>query len=127
VCDRRLTWRRRSFTLNHHRERFGWIMWDRSNGTSSVTGKTTGTPDGVDPGPRPSDRGTVFHVGEYHQHPPLPPDRDKTRFPVGPSLEDEQGARDANNPGVVRDFTDRNRTTVTEYNYGQDRRTQPVH
>src|SRR5260221_6765757 len=67
------------------KERFAWVMWDSAANTFSVTGKTTGDADGVSPSARPSDHGTVYHVGEYHQHPPLPPGRDKTRFPVGAS------------------------------------------
>jgi len=106
-----------------YRERFGWVMWDRSSSVFSVTGKATGTEDGVTPSAMPADSGTVFRVGEYHQHPPLRPGRDGSRFPVGPSQDDTDGANAAGAPGVVRDFTDRARTTVTDYNYGPNRRT----
>lgn len=105
-----------------YKERFGWVMWDSSSHAFSVTGKTTGDEDGVGPSSTPSDSGTLYRVGEYHQHPPLRPGRDGSRFPVGPSQADTDGANAANGPGVVRDFTTRARTTVTDYNYGPTRR-----
>ncbi len=105
-----------------YKERAGWVLWDSKANTFSVTGRVTGTEDGVNPGPTPGDSAPVFCVGHYHQHPPLNPSRDKTKFPVGPSGADKSFANSRNNPGIVRDFTDVNRTTVTDYTYGPTRR-----
>jgi hypothetical protein len=105
-----------------YKERSGWVMWDSSSGTYSVVNKRTGTEDGVNPGATPADSGTNYHVGHYHQHPQLRPGRDKARFPVGPSTADTNFANGRNSPGVVRDYTTRARTTVTNYTYGPNRR-----
>jgi hypothetical protein len=104
------------------KERAGWVMWNRTSSAFSVTGKVTGTEDGVNPGATPADSGDLFMVGHYHQHPQLSPGRDKSRFPVGPSGADTRFANARNSPGVVRDFTDTARTTVTNYTYGPNRR-----
>ncbi len=102
-------------------ERAGWIMWENTSGTYSVVNKVTGTEDGVNPGATPPDSATTYCVGHYHQHPPIRTGRPGT-FPVGPSAADIAFANGRNNPGVVRDFTDTSRTTVTNYPYGPARR-----
>jgi hypothetical protein len=105
-----------------YKERSGWVMWDSSSGTYSVVNKRTGTEDGVSPGTTPADSGTNYHVGHYHQHPQLRPGRNKALFPVGPSAADRSFGNARNSPGVVRDYTTRARTTVTNYTYGPNRR-----
>jgi hypothetical protein len=106
-------------------ERFGWITWNATTHAYAVVGRVAGTWEGVTPGPKPADAAPVYHVGEYHQHPPLPPaEAPKTaRYPVGPSDADESTSNADNSPGVVRDFTDTTRTTVCDYLYGPSRRT----
>lgn len=109
--------------VSDFKERAGWVMWNRTANTFSVVGKVTGTEDGVNPGATPADSGDNFMVGHYHQHPPLRPGRNSANFPVGPSGADTNFANNRNSPGVVRDFTDRTRATVTNYTYGPNRRT----
>jgi hypothetical protein len=105
-------------------ERFAWVTWDSSKNSFDVSGKATGTWQGVTPGPKPADSGSVYHAGEYHQHPPLPPaQRPHTHsFPVGPSGADTSAANADNSPGIVRDFATTARTTVKDYTYGPTRR-----
>jgi hypothetical protein len=103
-------------------ERAGWVMWDSTANTFSVVNRVTGNDDGVNPGATPPDSGASFCVGHYHQHPPLRPGRDSSKFPVGPSGADRGFATSRNNPGIVRDFTDTTRTVVTDYQYGPSKR-----
>jgi hypothetical protein len=104
-------------------------MWNRRTGKFSVTGKATGTWLGVNITPRPNDAPPLYHVGEYHLHPPLPPaQRGNTNsYPVGPSGADTTGAAGADNPGFVRDFASTRRRTRKIYYYGPYRRTGAVH
>jgi hypothetical protein len=90
----------------------------------AVVGKATGTWEGVTPGPKPADAAPTYHVGEYHQHPPLPPAEapDTANYPIGPSDADETTSNADNSPGLVRDYTDTTRTTVCDYTYGPTRR-----
>lgn len=123
--------------LKDLKERGAWIMWqgspnDPSTGTrddsrgsySVIRWPVPGGNDAVSNGPFPSEDSLNFCVGHYHQHPPLTPDLESMRddFPVGPSQSDIDNANDLDSPGIVRDFTDINRTTVKDYLYGPTRR-----
>jgi hypothetical protein len=110
-------------------ERFAWVMWNSRTKAYSVTGKATGNWLGVNITPRPNDAPPLYHVGEYHLHPPLPPaQRANTHtYPVGPSGADTTGAAGADNPGFVRDFATTRRRTKKVYYYGPYRRTGAVH
>jgi len=81
--------------------------------------------DVIDPGNPPANDSLSFLVGHYHQHPPLDPsmNRDPVNFPVGPSENDRHNAKVLGNPGIVRDFTDTDRTVVTDYRYGPSEQT----
>jgi hypothetical protein len=105
-------------------ERFAWITWNANTKAYSVVGRVAGTWEGVTPGPKPADAAPTYHVGEYHQHPPLPPaEAPRTAsYPVGPSEADETTSNADNSPGLVRDYTDTTRTTVCDYTYGPERR-----
>lgn len=105
-------------------ERFAWITWNADTHAYAVVGKATGTWEGVTPGPKPADAAPTYHVGEYHQHPPLPPAEapETANYPVGPSEADETTSNADNSPGLVRDYTDTTRTTVCDYTYGPTRR-----
>lgn len=108
-------------------ERFAWVTWNARTKAYSIVGPNAGTWLGVTPPPRPTDAAPVFHVGEYHLHPPLPPGQVSANYPVGPSGQDTTAATADDSPGIVRDFTDTTRTTVTDYEYGPERRTQNHH
>ncbi len=105
-------------------ERFAWITWNANTKAYTVVGRVAGTWEGVTPGPKPADAAPTYHVGEYHQHPPLPPaEAPKTaNYPIGPSNADETTSNADNSPGLVRDYTDTTRTTVCDYTYGPTRR-----
>lgn len=105
-------------------ERFGWITWNSTTHAYSVVGKAIGDWEHVHLTPKPADNAPTYTVGEYHQHPPLPPAQAPrtARFPIGPSTVDETGATARNSPGLVRDFTDTTRTSVCDYTYGPERR-----
>lgn len=110
-------------------ERFAWVMWNSDTGAFSLTGRATGTWLQISIPGRPSDAPPLYHVGEYHIHPPLPPAqrRNTANYPVGPSSTDKTGARGADNPGVVKDFTNTQRQETTYYYYGPYRRRGAVH
>jgi hypothetical protein len=131
-----------------YQERGAWIRWQGSSPHASGSPRDdvhatyeivpwptlTGAPDDepnpdprdmVDPGSPPPNDSLSFNVGHYHHHPPLDPSqhRDPTKFPVGPSPVDDRLADSLGSPGVVRDFTDTNRTAVRDYRYGPDAQT----
>ena len=110
-------------------ERFAWIMWNSTTDQYSITGRATGTWLSISVGPRPNDAPPLFHVGEYHLHPPLPPAQrpNTANYPVAPSRTDIDAANAADNPGLVRDFTDTTRRKTRTYKYGPARRANPVH
>ncbi|MGH2681721.1 MAG: hypothetical protein ACRDIX_00625 [Actinomycetota bacterium] len=110
-------------------ERFAWVMWNSDTGAFSLTGRATGTWLQISIPGRPSDAPPLYHVGEYHIHPPLPPAqrRNTHQYPVGPSGTDRSGATGADNPGVVKDFTTTRRRQTTYYYYGPYRRRGAVH
>jgi len=101
-----------------HKERSGWVMWDEKGGKFQVVGRKTGTWEGVNPGSTPGDSASEYCVGHYHQHPSLPEGKDGNKFPVSPSGADIAFANGRNNPGIVRDFKTKARTSVTNYKYG---------
>ncbi len=114
--------------LTDYNERFGWITWDKNNDTYSVPAVSVGTPYLCIPPPKPADPAPnavnqVFHVGEFHIHPPLDPTdpamANPLDWPIGPSQTDENGAQRDNSPGIVRDFDTIQRTgNATDYTYG---------
>jgi hypothetical protein len=110
-------------------ERFAWVMWNSDTRAFSLTGRATGTWLQISIPARPNDAPPLYHVGEYHIHPPLPPAqrRNTHDYPIGPSQTDRTGARAADNPGVVKDFTDTSRTETTYHYYGPYRRRGAVH
>jgi hypothetical protein len=105
-------------------ERSGWIMWNSDTEAYSVVGKATGDWESCTPTAKPADTPPSYHVGHYHQHPPLPPAEapDTARYPVAPSGADRRFAASKDSPGMVRDYTDTTRTTVCDYFYGPTRR-----
>jgi hypothetical protein len=115
-------------------ERFGWITWDKTNKTYAVPATSVGNPYSCTPPAKPADPANaeapqVFHVGEFHIHPPLDPNKpdmaDPKKWPIGPSDTDERAAQADNSPGIVRDFNSVNRTGgVTDYTYGPWTRTK---
>lgn len=125
-AESRADWR---LSTRDFAERFAWVMWNSDTDAYSVTGKATGTWLGVSITPRPNDAPPLYHVGEYHLHPPLPPaQRGNTHsYPVGPSAADRTGAAGADNPGFVRDFASTRRRTRKIYYYGPRRRTGATH
>lgn len=117
-----------------YNERFGWITWDRNTDTYAVPAVSVGTPYACTPPPKPVDpapnaANQVFHVGEFHLHPPLDPGdpamANPLNWPIGPSDTDEEAAQNDNSPGIVRDFDTIARTGgVTDYTYGPWTRTE---
>jgi hypothetical protein len=115
-------------------ERFGWITWDKTNKTYAVPATSVGDPYSCTPpakpaDPAPKDAKQVFHVGEFHIHPPLDPSKpdmaDPKNWPIGPSQTDEKAAQADHSPGIVRDFNSIKRNSgTTDYTYGPWTRTE---
>jgi len=114
--------------LQDYNERFGWITWDKNTGAYAVPATSVGTPYSCTPPPKPADPALgavnqVFHVGEFHIHPPLDPADpamvNPNDWPIGPSQTDEDAAQADNSPGIVRDFDSIARTgNAVDYTYG---------
>ncbi len=114
--------------LTDYNERFGWITWDKNTDTYAVPATSVGTPYLCTPPPKPADPAPnavnqVFHVGEFHIHPPLDPGdpamANPNNWPIGPSQTDEDAAQADNSPGIVRDFDTIARTgNAVDYTYG---------
>ncbi|MEO1094780.1 MAG: hypothetical protein AAFX01_07760 [Cyanobacteria bacterium J06638_28] len=123
-----------SAAQSDYAERFGWITWDKNTDTYAVPSTSVGTPYSCTPPPKPADPAPndpnqVFHVGEFHIHPPLDPSdpamADPLDWPIGPSQTDETAAQADNSPGIVRDFDSVDRAGgVTDYTYGPWTRTK---
>ena len=117
-----------------YNERFGWITWNKTTDTYAVPATSVGTPYACTPPPKPADpapgaANQVFHVGEFHLHPPLDPgDPAMTNpddWPIGPSGTDESAAQNDHSPGIVRDFNTIDRMSgTTDYTYGPWTRTE---
>ena len=115
-------------------ERFGWITWDKNADTYAVPAVSVGDQYRCTPPPKPVDPASgaasqVFHVGEFHIHPPLDPSipgmANPHQWPIGPSETDEEAAQQDHSPGIVRDFDSIDRTGgVTDYTYGPWTRTE---
>jgi len=104
-------------------ERFGWITWNKTTNAYAVPSTSVGDAFSCTPPPKPADADPVYHVGEFHIHPPLDPAEpsmsDPKDWPIGPSQTDEDAAQADNSPGIVRDFDSIARTgNAVDYTYG---------
>jgi len=106
-----------------YKERFGWITWNETTDTYAVPATSEGDAFSCTPPPKPADADPVFHVGEFHIHPPLDPSEpsmaDPNDWEIGPSRQDENIAQEDHSPGIVRDFDTIARTgNAVDYTYG---------